>query len=97
MAERIIEHGNELYAAKFFEHIVNNSAAFSLRRFGSFVVEHLLEHNVRRQTCAMTILPYLPRIARTKRGQSVIRTAMENCDRDVQVLFATRLANHDWQ
>ena len=87
MAERILGHGTDRWASRFFQHVIDHAAALAMTRWGNYVVQQFLQHNERRRDCALSMLPWAQRIASTKSGFFVMRFGLPHCDEETRALF----------
>jgi len=95
VAERVIEHASPMYGGAFFDELIANASDIASNRFGNYVIQSFLEHNPRREDCAIALLPHAKSLARTM-GWFVLRYSISCCDKDVQNRFGAELASeHD--
>ena len=94
MAERILEHGTDRWARRFFQHVIDHAAALAMTRYGNYVVQQFLQHNERRRDCALSMLPWAQRIASTKSGFFVLRFGLAHCDEEMRAMFEECDANN---
>ena len=83
-----------MYGGAFFDELIANASDIASNRFGNYVIQSFLEHNPRREDCAIALLPHAKSLARTM-GRFVLRYSISCCDEDVQDLFGAELAREN--